>query len=67
MKSLLKLAMGAAIAGAVISLLARQWSRMRPEDAVLASSAEKAGHGSEGFTIGELVTAASNADVSANR
>lgn len=57
MKSLLKLAMGAAIAGAVVSLLAKQWSRSRSEDALLTASAAKAGKGKAGFTVGELLTA----------
>lgn len=62
MKSLIKLAVGAAIAGAVVALVMRQRSRMRSnEEAALAESAEKAGQGTQGFTVGELIAAAGNA------
>ena len=62
MKTFIKLAMGAAIAGAAISLLVRQLSRRRAEDTALRSLAEDAGHGTAGFTIGELIAARQDAD-----
>jgi hypothetical protein len=61
MKSLIKLAMGAAIAGAAVSLLMKRRSRHRPEERALKAAAEEAGHGAAGFTVGELIAARQDA------
>ena len=58
MKTLLKLAVGAAIAGALVSLVRRQMNQRRagggPHEGLPQPYADDPPHGSEGFTLAEL-------------